>query len=486
MLHKRGNCSEMKCVMEYVDNKLAGKQTTCPKSEYGLHKEIIDQFDMFLKNEDRMSNAAKEVLDVASSISSFDVEMTHISNHLLEFSEEMKDVSESNLSIVEETNATMSEVAVTIDSASDTLDTLKSESEVFAEKNNESVVLLHEVSDLKENVIEDTNYMSAKIDQLVELATKVGQIVDSVQEIANQTNLLALNAAIEAARAGEQGKGFSVVADEVRVLADNTKKNLDGMRSFVEKMHEAANEGQESVSRTIDSTSQMSNKIDLVSETIDGNVGMLRELVSNVTQINEAMHGIKTSADEINKAMENSSDDAQRLSVMTQAIRDDAVLSVDYAKNISKIDDHLSFIVSDLFEGVNEGKHALKNQELLEVLDKAAKAHVAWLGKVDTMVQAMNVLPLQTNSSKCAFGHFYNAIKMTNPLLLGEWKKIDELHHAFHGLGDQILAAIKRNDEVTAREEYKKAEKLSGEMLATLEQVQNLIRDMEKEGKNVF
>lgn len=486
MLLKRGNCSEMKCVMEHVDNTLAGKESKCPKSNYGIHKDIIELFDQFLRNEGRMSEAAKEVLDVASSISDFDVEMTHISNHLMEFSRDMKDVSESNLSIVEETNATMSEVAGTIDNASNTLDTLKDESEVFADKNNESVVLLHEVSDLKENVIQDTNYMNTKIEQLVELATKVGQIVDSVQEIANQTNLLALNAAIEAARAGEQGKGFSVVADEVRVLADNTKKNLDGMRSFVDKMHEAANEGQESVTRTIDSTNQMSSKIDLVLETIDGNVGMLRELVSNVTQINEAMRGIKASASAINKAMETSSDDAQRLSVMTHEIHDDAVKSVDFANSVSKIDDRLSSIVSDLFEGVNEGKHALSNQELLEVLDKAKKAHVAWLGKVDTMIQSMSLLPLQTNSAKCAFGHFYHAMKVTNPAILTQWKKIDELHHAFHSLGDKILATVKRKDEDTAHSIYCEAEELSTQMLAQLDQVQSIIRDMDKEGKSVF
>lgn len=110
----------------------------------------------------------------------------------------------------------------------------------------------------------------------------------------------------------------------------------------------AANEGKESMNRTIDSTNQMSRKIDLVSETIDGNIKMMRELVSSVTQINESMQDVKTSALEINKTMKTSSSDAQRLKVMTQNIHQDAIQSVDYARNISIIDDKLSAIATDL------------------------------------------------------------------------------------------------------------------------------------------
>ena len=73
--------------------------------------------------------------------------------------------------------------------------------------------MLKEVSELKEDVVKDTENMNLKIEQLAKLAEEVGQIVESVQAIANQTNLLALNASIEAARAGEAGKGFAVVAE---------------------------------------------------------------------------------------------------------------------------------------------------------------------------------------------------------------------------------------------------------------------------------
>lgn len=483
---KKTLCSEMNCIMEYVDNTLAGKEVDCPKSNYGIHNKVIEQFRKLLKNEKRMSVAAKEILEVASSISSFDVEMRHISSQLMSFSSEMEDVSQSNLAIVEETNATMSEVTDTIDFTADTLEKLKTESETFAEKNNQSVLLLHEVNELKENVLEDTRYMNGKIELLVDLATEVGKIVESVQAIANQTNLLALNAAIEAARAGEQGKGFSVVADEVRNLADDTKKNLDGMRSFVDKIHMAANEGKESMKRTIDSTDQMSNKIDSVSETIGENIGMLNGLLVNVTKINGAMHGVKCSAAEINKAMETSSEDAQKLSEMTQNIHHDAVQSLEYAKNISTIDDKLSSVVINLFEGLKEGKHAVSNEELLDVLQKAKQSHLSWVEKLRGMVDTMELVPLQTDSHKCAFGHFYHAIDITHPDIVKEWNEIDKLHHDFHKQGDKIIEFVEENKKQEAEKDYKETEKISAQVIDKLKSVEKIIEEMNAKGIQVF
>lgn len=486
LFDKKSNCQEMECILKYVENSMKGEEIECPNSTHKVHNKVINQFQKLLKNEKRMSTAAKEVLDAASSISSYDVEMTYNAERLNEFSRDMESLSESNLAIVEETNATMNQVTDTIDSTAETLDNLANNSAVFADKNNKSVILLNEVKELKENVVEDTSAMNIKIEQLVELTNEVGKIVSSVQEIANQTNLLALNAAIEAARAGEQGKGFAVVANEVRNLADDTKKNLDGMREFVEKIYLAANEGKESVTRAKDSTSQMSQKIDEVSNTVESNVSMLHRLVDNVKTINDSMQGVKSAAGEINNAMESSSVDAQHLSEMTQNIHQHAEQSASYAKRISTIDDKLSTIVSNLFDGLKDGKHAITNDELLEVLKKAEQSHRDWMEIIDSITKNMQIKPLQTNSHKCAFGHFYHAINMTHPNLINEWKTIDELHNAFHKKGDQIIESVKENDRNKAEELFRESEQISANMISTLKEVENKILTMSKQGIKVF
>lgn len=485
-IRKKGNCSEMNCVVSYVEKTMQGETLELPQSNYGMHRTIIDYFDQLLGNEKRMSEAAREVLDIASSISSFDVGMNHISHQLMDFSQKMEGLSDSNLSIVEETTATMNQVTETIDNTASTLSELAGQSEIFAEKNNTSAVLLQEVGDLKEDVVKDTENMNVKIEQLAALAGEVGKIVESVQGIANQTNLLALNASIEAARAGEQGKGFAVVAEEIRKLADDTKKNLDGMRSFVDDIYGAVNEGKESMDRTLHSTGEMSEKIDKVSQTVGNNIQMMEGMVDMVGGINEAMQGIKAAAGEINNAMELSSTDAQELSNMTQALHRDAADSVSYAGKVAAIDDRLSDISNKMFTGLYSGRHALTNAEVEEVIKKAKESHIEWLERLKQMVTDMVILPLQTNDHKCAFGHFYHAIHITNPKLKDEWEQIDSLHGNFHQIGNEVLEAVGQENEEAAKEAYGRAEALSGQLLTILEQLLSTIDQMNENAERIF
>ncbi len=476
-IFKKAPCEEALCVIKTVQDRMNGERTDLPDVKYPIHQELVRMFEKLLTSEERMSISSKEMLVLTSALSNFDVEMTHSSNKLIAFAKEMSDISESNLAIVEQISASMSEVNSAIGNTSDIMNNLQQSSEVLVMKNDASINRIQEINSLKNEVARDAQLMGEQIKTLVEMAAKVQQIVDGVEAIANQTNLLALNAAIEAARAGEAGKGFAVVADEVRKLADNTKTSLSDMRSFVNNIQQAAASGQTSMENTMNSTSKMHSQLDTISQTIIDNVEMLKSTISDVGQITESLGNIKESTDQINQAMEVSTRDAEKLNIMTQSIQEDAIGSARSAQEISRIDDELSGIVRDMITSLKGGKNAISNQELLDNIIKAKDAHNNWIKNLRRIVSEMTVYPLQTDSRKCRFGHFYHALDVSGTVLEETWKTIDSIHHELHTNGSKVIKAVESKNLNLAENLFLETEKLSKGIFAHLDEIINVIEE---------
>lgn len=457
------------------------------KLEWKNKGQIIEQqLAQIGANEVSLAEKSKKLLDTITKLSGFDVGMKQIGMVLSDFAKELTEVSEENLAIMEETTANMSEANRYIGKTTAALEKLESEAEKLSQQNMESRKLLDEVYSIKENVIEDTKKMHEQISELVNLTAEVGKIVVSVQGIASQTNLLALNASIEAARAGEHGRGFAVVAEEVRGLADSTRENLAGMTEVVKDIGIAASAGKESLDCSMESIMDMGDKIDIVIKNIGGNMEMLEEVTDRVDVIHQSMQGIRQSASDISDAMDGNSVSAERLNEMTSIIREEAEQTVSFSGQLLDIDDELSNFSKEMYTQLLKTKRSVSNEELCEMLEKAKKAHGAWLVTMKKIVDKMKIYPIQTNANKCAFGHFYYVIDVNHESIASDWKKIGELHKKFHSFGDTVIEAVRKQDTDGAARGYKEALDLSKELLGALDTVKNIATQMSKNGERVF
>jgi len=141
------------------------------------------------------------------------------------------------------------------------------------------------VSQTVEEGVNSMLELEAVIDELTKKVGQVAGFVDSIISISSQTNLLALNASIEAARAGEAGRGFSVVAEEIRTLSENTKEASNNITNIIKELNEDTKRANESISNSVDSVARQNELITESKERfaqVESEVKILAEYINDV------------------------------------------------------------------------------------------------------------------------------------------------------------------------------------------------------------
>ncbi|MFQ5469320.1 MAG: methyl-accepting chemotaxis protein [Gammaproteobacteria bacterium] len=283
---------------------------------------------------DELSSLVKDLFAMRTSIKGLISKIMGMGNNLADSVDEFNSTSAHIRQIAEKQNANTAQSAVATEemtstiqdvsrSATDAADFSKDADEKASESvEKDAVRTLSEM----ENVIHEVEATSDKMNKLLAAADEVGDVVTFINNIAEQTNLLALNAAIEAARAGEQGRGFAVVADEVRTLAEKSSHATQEITEKVTRIQTEMHDSFESMEKSRESTTKGVEVVHVIIESLK----QIQEMVQNLKRLNDsvavATEEQTVAAGEIARGINETQTESENLNSESQKIDQQAQL----------------------------------------------------------------------------------------------------------------------------------------------------------------
>ncbi len=252
----------------------------------GLEKLIV-----YLKDRGRdLANTNDKTLKAIENTKTISVSM---GNSVEEISSDVQNISAN----IEEVNAGQEEFATAIQRIADETSSMADMVSRVSTNLKEVSANSDKVLSLSKDLGENADKTMSSVNNMMEKVNLITDFANSIASISEQTNLLALNAAIEAARAGESGKGFAVIADEIRELANESKSTAEKIASSIKDVKDVSNVAVQEVSNT---NKNIKNTI----EHVNGLILNVKNVIDQINEIDNAIHSVSSSVEETNATSE--------------------------------------------------------------------------------------------------------------------------------------------------------------------------------------
>jgi methyl-accepting chemotaxis protein len=294
-----------------------------------VSRQIAEDKDLRLRiglaGQDELAAAARAFDLMLDGFASMNKEVMHVEHDLLKEVASLSEMAEQNKHSIEKQTGEIMQISASTNEMAATVQEIArntQEAAGIAAKTNDSAQqgnrILQENMQLINALAMEILQSSDSIGRLAEASNAIGGIADTISTIAEQTNLLALNAAIEAARAGEQGRGFAVVADEVRSLAQKTQKATSQIHSLIVTLQQTTKDCVETMAN---SKARSESSVEH-SQNLTGAIG---SIISDVQELGDINHQIAVALEEQSSVAEEMSRNIVQIESQAQVAKSNAV-----------------------------------------------------------------------------------------------------------------------------------------------------------------